>query len=221
MFIVLGATGHVGSAVAANLLERKKPVTVLTHDTGKESYWKQKGATVNIVDVLDTNALRTAFSKGTSLFLLNPPGDPSKDNIKIEEDNLHSIITALLDSPIKQVVAESTYGAQPGARIGDLGVLFEMEFALQSSGIYHKVIRGAYYMSNWDASLKSAREEGVVHTLYPVDFKLPMVAPRDIGELATEVLLGEDGTEEVQFIEGPQHYSAIDVAAAFSKLLGK
>lgn len=57
---------------------------------------------------------------------------------------MRSILTALDGSGIGKVVAQSTYGAQPGADIGDLGVLHEMEEALAAASVPSTVVRGAY-----------------------------------------------------------------------------
>jgi len=116
-------------------------------------------------------------------------------------------------------VAESTYGAQPGDRLGDLGVLFQLEQALALLPVPIAVIRGAYYMSNWLLSLDEVKKDGVLPTLYPADFKLPMVAPEDIGAFAAKLMLNAE--TGLHFIEGPERYSPNDVAAAFSEVLDK
>ena len=221
MYIVLGGTGHVGSSVAANLLEQGEDVTIITHDSKKADEWEKKGAKVAVVDVLDTDQLRKVFKTGKRLFLLNPPADPATDTVTEEKKTLASILAALKNSGIEKVVGESTYGAQPGESIGDLGVLYEMEQSLKKMNLPHSIIRAAYYMSNWDASLETAKNEGVVHTFYPVDFKLPMVAPKDIGKIAAGLLTEPSEKTGVHYVEGPEMYSSADVAGAFSIALGK
>jgi uncharacterized protein YbjT (DUF2867 family) len=57
--------------------------------------------------------------------------------------------------------------------------------------------------------------------LYPADFKIPMVAPEDIGKVAAKLLTGFDKNAEMHYVEGPEHYSSGDVAAAFSQKLQK
>ena len=57
MYIVLGGTGHVGAAVATNLLERGEDITVITHDAKKTNEWEKRGAKVAVVDVLKTAEL--------------------------------------------------------------------------------------------------------------------------------------------------------------------
>ena len=118
-------------------------------------------------------------------------------------------------------MAESTYGAQPGEGLGDLGVLYEMEQELAGKDLSVSIIRAAYYMSNWDMALSTARQEGVVHTLYPVDLRLPMVSPDDIGQLAARLLMEPMDKTGLYYVEGPTQYSSTDVAKAFADALNK
>lgn len=221
MYIILGGTGNVGSSVAESLLEKGKAVTVLTHSPEKVSEWAKKGAKVEVVDVYDSERLHEVFKTGERLFLLNPPADVSKDSVAEEQWSLSSILKALENSGIDKVVAESTYGAQKGVGIGDLGVLFEMEQRLKAMNLSLEIIRAAYYMSNWAMAVETAEKEGKVYTFYPVEFKLPMVSPKDIGKIAAEFLTGENEETKIHYVEGPEIYSSKDVADAFGKALNK
>lgn len=221
MHIIVGGTGHVGSAVARTLLEHNQPVTVVSSDPRKKVAWQRKGATVAIVDVHDTEALRAVFQTGTRLFLLNPPADPSTDTVAQERKSLTSILNALDGSAIRKVVAQSTYGAQPGERVGDLGVLYEMEQRLADKTLSVSIIRAAYFMSNWDMGLSTAQRDGIVHTLYPIDLRLPMVSPDDIGQLAARFLMEPLHKAGLYFVEGPSSYSSSEVATALANALNK
>jgi len=223
MHIILGATGHVGSALAQALLARNEPVTVVTRDARKAEALKTKGAHVAEVDVFDTAALHRVIAGGHRLFALNPPAPPSSDTVAEERKSLQAIVAAIEGCKLEKIVCESTYGAQPGDGIGDLSVLYDMEQALQAGNrnTPSSAIRAAYYMSNWDASLKTARENGQLHSMYPPDFKLPMVAPHDLGEFAARLMLGAAESSGPHYVEGPERYSPGDVAQAFSKALGR
>ncbi|CAA2105230.1 NmrA family NAD(P)-binding protein [Variovorax paradoxus] len=221
MHIILGATGHVGSALAQALLAHNEPVTVVTRDAHRTEALQTKGARVAVVDLLDTAALHRVFMGGKRVFVLNPPADPSTDRDAVERRSLRAIVSALEGCKLEKIVAESTYGAQPGDGIGDLGVLYEMEQALAAGPVPLDIIRGAYYMSNWDASLKTAREEGQLHTMFPADFALPMVAPHDLGQFAAKLMLGSPAPSGPHYVEGPERYSAADVAKAFSEALAR
>jgi uncharacterized protein YbjT (DUF2867 family) len=221
MHIILGGTGNVGSAVARALLKRREPVLVVTRNPSKAEGVCRDGANVVVADVHDTETLQGIFRQGRWLFLLNPPAAPSSDTVAEERRSLAAILTAINGAGLEKIVAESTYGAKPGERIGDLGVLYKMEQALAAQPIPTTIIRAAYYMSNWRASLQTAREQGVVQTLFPEDFKLPMVAPSDIGEIAARLMTEPSEQTRLHYVEGPDRYSSQDVAAAFSAALGR
>jgi uncharacterized protein YbjT (DUF2867 family) len=74
---------------------------------------------------------------------------------------------------LKKIVASSTYGAQPGEHRGELGTLYAYEQALAAQSIPATVLRAAYYMSNWDQALDTARE-GTRQTFFPSNVRIPM-----------------------------------------------
>lgn len=221
MHIVLGGNGHVGSALAQTLLAQGEPVTIVSRRSESTPAWQKRGAQVEVVDVHDTEELCRVFAKGKRLFLLNPPAEPATDTDVEERKSLASILEAIENSSLEKIVAESTYGAQPGHRIGDLGVLYEMEQQLAAQPIPFSIIRATYYMSNWRFSLQTAQQDGVIHTFFPLDVVLPMVAPHDIGQLAARLMTEPVESTGLYNIEGPERYSSLDVAAAFAKALQK
>lgn len=221
MHVILGGTGHVGSAAAKALLARGEPVVIVTHDPAKGEDWRAWGAEVAVADVHDPAALRSAFARGRSLFLLNPPAAPSTDTDVEEKRTIAAILEALDGVELEKIVAESTYGAQPGDRCGDLNTLYELEQGLRNQSVPTAINRAAYYFSNWDASLEPVRETGVLRTPYPADLKIPMVAPNDLGEAAARRLVGPVDDVGIRYVEGPEACSAGDVAAAFARALDR
>jgi uncharacterized protein YbjT (DUF2867 family) len=159
MHIILGGTGHVGSAVANTLLSKGEPVTIVTRNAENGSAFTSKGAQAAVADVFDSEGLKRVFAKGKTLFLLNPPALPHTDTVEEERRSLASIFKAIEGSGLERIVALSTYGAQPGEHIGDLGTLYEMEQALGRQTIPYAVVRAAYYMSNWDMYLDLANQQ--------------------------------------------------------------
>ena len=221
MYIILGGSGHVGSVVLAELLGRGAAVTVVTHDAAHASAARSKGAAVALADVRDPDALRAAFRLGRRAFLLNPPADTASDSDTVERATVAGMLAALSGSGLDKVVAESTYGAQPGDHLGDLGVLWELEEGLRRQPIPAAVIRAAYYMSNWDAMLDGVRRTDALTTMFPADLAIPMVSPQDLGKVAADLLASPPNDIGVRHVEGPRRYSANDVAAAFSEALGR
>lgn len=220
MFIVLGATGHVGSAVAGTLLEAGERVTVVTRSAEKAARWRSEGAEAAVVDVRDADALRAVFRTGTRAFLVNPPADTAGDTDAAERATGASIARAVQGSGLEKIVAQSTYGAHDGGACGDLTTLHAFEDALLRTAIPTTVLRAAYYMSNWDGLVDAARE-GSLPTLFPADFTLPMVAQCDLGRVAARLLREPAERGGIHHVEGPERYTPQDAADAFAAALGR
>ena len=221
MHVILGSTGHVGSALTKALLSRGERVTVVVRDRAKAHAFETLGAQVVIADIRDVEALRRAYMHGERLFMLNPPAAPSTDTQAQERATVANMLEALRGSGIAKVVAQSTFGARPGDLLGDLNVLYELEQGLKRSGIPHSILRAAYYMSNWDAAIASAREQGIVHSFLPFDVKIPMVAPDDLGDAAATLMTAPLDESKCVYVEGPARYTSTEVAAAFAAALGR
>jgi uncharacterized protein YbjT (DUF2867 family) len=112
-------------------------------------------------------------------------------------------------------------GAQHREGTGNLVMSYMLERAFDGLGLTRIFIRPAYYFSNWLDYLESAEESGVLPTFFPVELKIPMVCPGDVGRFAAEVLLNSDGDMTIYELSGPASLSSADVAKAFSEVLDK
>lgn len=218
--IVLGANGHVGSAVVDTLIDAGETVTAVVHSPAGAERWRARGVDAVAIDIADADALRAVFRRGRRAFLLNPPAPPATDTDAEERRTAESIVAALAGSGLEKVVAQSTYGAQPGERCGDLTVLYKFERALAAQAVPVTVLRAAYYFSNWDPLLAAARE-GTLPSMLPADLRLPMVAPADLGVAAARFLREPVAATGLHHVEGPARYTPGDVAAAFGRVLGR
>jgi uncharacterized protein YbjT (DUF2867 family) len=217
MHIILGGTGHVGSAAAKALLARGEAVTVVARNADKAEKLRQLGAEVAVADIHDTGVLRRIFRRGRRLYALNPPAAPNTNTDAEEKKTIASILAAIEGSGLEKIVGHSTYGVRKGEAIGDLGTLYALEDGLKHQPIPASILRAAYYLTNWDMSLETAREKGVLNTFFPEDFRLPMVAPEDLGEAAADLMTEPAGETRLLYVEGPDRYTPADVAAALSE----
>jgi uncharacterized protein YbjT (DUF2867 family) len=72
----------------------------------------------------------------------------------------------------------------------------------------------------WDVA--SARDEGVLRSfLQPADKAFPMVATKDVGRLASDLLRLSGTGPRIVELEGPVRISANKLARAFSDVLGR
>ena len=221
MYIIMGGTGHVGSATAAALLARGESVAILTRDASRSGDWAKRGAELIEADVEDVVSLRAAFRRCRRALLLNPPADVDTDTDAVERRRVSCILAALDDSGLEKVVVVSTGGAQPGKRMGDLNVLWELEEGVRRSSVPAAINRGAYYMSNWDGLLDTVRDTGELPTLFDAKLPIPMVAPQDLGKVAAQRLISSPADAGVRYVEGPRRYTPQDVARAFANALGR
>lgn len=221
MHIILGGTGHVGSATAMALLKRGKAVTIVTRHRDHGAALERAGATIAVADVHDVSALRAILRTGQRALLLNPPADFKIDTDLEERRTAAAIVSALDGSGLEKVVAASTYGAKAGERYGDLNTLFELEEGLRAQPIPFSINRAAYYYTNWDAQAQSVRERGVLQSFFPADFPLPMVSPEDLGDAAARRLTEPVSAGGIHYVEGPERYSPQDVANAYAAVLNR
>lgn len=218
MDVILGGTGHVGRAVAETVRAAGHDVTIVGRHVRAEA---GEGFKAVSLDVLDTMALRALFQTARRVFVLNPPAAVSGDTDVEEHRTVRSLLTALQGVRLEKLVVLSTYGAQPGAHCGDLGVLYELEQGVANLNMPVCIVRAAYYMTNWIGLLESVRATGVMKTLLPSAQAFPMVAPEDVGHFAGQILLSEEGQGEIYHIEGPKTYTPDEVAEVLCDLLGR
>jgi uncharacterized protein YbjT (DUF2867 family) len=221
MYIIMGATGHVGSAVAKTLIGHGEPVAVLTRYPDRADAWLARGTSVVQADVEDVESLKAAFQKGRRAFLLNPPADPAGDLDATEHRTISNILAALDGSGLEKVVAASTYGAQDGEPAGDLTTLWALEEGLRRQSIPAAINRGAYYMTNWTGLKDLVSTTGSLPSFFPADAEIPMVAPDDLGAAAAARLRSPTDDVGVHYVEGPERYTRQQVADAFSQALGR
>jgi uncharacterized protein YbjT (DUF2867 family) len=96
-----------------------------------------------------------------------------------------------------------------------------MEDALRGLGVPLTILRAGWFLDNsvWD--VESARAEGILHSfLQPLDRKYPMVAAKDVGRVAAELIQQAETATRVVELEGPSRVSPNELAAAFAHALG-
>lgn len=219
--IILGASGRVGSAVVERLLELDEPVKGVVRNEEKAEALTSRGADTAIADAHNLSALKSALRDGETLFALTPETGKEENVLGDTNDILTNYSAALAAGGIQKVVGLSSMGAQHREGTGNLVMSYMLEHAFEGIDVSRVCIRPAYYFSNWLGYLESAEESGVLPTFFPVDLKIPMICPTDVGHFAAEVLADGDSDMTIYELYGPKGYSSSDVAKAFSEVLNK
>ena len=225
MYAITGITGKVGGEMARRLLAVGERVRAVLRDEAKGADWAARGCAVALAEMDDAEALAKAFAGAEGVFILPPsefdpqPGYPEARAV------IAALTQALAVAKPVRVLCLSTIGADaPHDNLLSQRTLLEeaLEATLRPLGIPLTLLRPGWFMENalWDVA--AARDEGVLHSfLQPAERAIPMVATKDIGALAAE-LIGQDwtGTRIVE-LEGPVRVSPNDLARAFAEVLGR
>lgn len=129
--------------------------------------------------------------------------------------------TALLAARPPKIVCLSTIGAQV-TRPNLLNQLHDMEESLAQLPLPIAFLRAGWFMENsiWD--VKPARETGLIPCfLQPLDKLFPMIATKDIGQLAAQLLHKQWEGRRIVELEGPRRVTPNEIAVAFGKELGR
>lgn len=169
----------------------------------KKVEWAALGCEVALAEMENASALADAFTGATAVFILPPPEFDPEPGYPEARTVIDSVVAALRAAKPERILCLSTIGAD--AKQDDLlsqrGV---MEEALRKLQMPLTILRPAWFIDNvaWDVA--SARDTGFIHSfLQPTDKAFPMVAAKDVGRMAAE-LIREDwtGTRIVE-LEGP------------------
>ncbi|HIH74226.1 MAG TPA: NAD(P)H-binding protein [Methanosarcina sp.] len=221
MNIILGATGQIGSMLVDNLLRKGQPVRVVIRNHLKAQEFKNKGVEVRLADYFDVKALKIAFQGGSSVFLLTPENPRSENFIDEIDTILSNYKEAILSSGVTKIVCLSSMGAQHESGTGNLVASYMLEHAFSDLEVEQTFIRPAYYFSNWLGYVELVKEHGILPTFFPPEMELPMIAPPDVAEFLSDMMICKAQQERIYEITGPENYSSLDIVKIFEDVLHK
>ena len=221
MYAITGISGQVGGAVAQALLTAKQPVRAIIRDRSKGRVWAERGCEVRVATIEDATSLITAFHRAEGVFVVVPPNFDPLPGFP-EARSIGAALRSALDAARPtRVVYLSTIGAQAS----EPNLLTQhtiIEEALGTLSIPITFLRPAWFMENSRWDIAPAHEHGVIPSfLQPLDRPFPMAATADIGRVAAHLLQEKWDGHRVVELEGPARITPNQIAATFTKLLGK
>ncbi len=211
-FLVLGATGTVGSEVVRELLARRHTVRVVTRNPAKAA---ALGAGVETLqgDLLEPATVRRMYAGMDGAFVLNAV-------TQTESHEGLMAVSAARDSGVKRLVYLSVHHADRAAHLPHFGSKLGIEAAVRDSGLEWTILRPSNFQQN-DYWFKDAI---VTHGVYPQPFGdagVSRVDIRDIAEMAA-IALDQPGHHGKTYpLVGPRALTAPETAEIWSKELGK
>ncbi|MDR5881833.1 NmrA family NAD(P)-binding protein [Caballeronia sp. LZ032] len=221
MYVITGITGQVGGALGHALLQQGKAVRAVVRDEQKGAAWAARGCEIALATMTDADALARAFEGAEAVFLLPPSEFDPEPGFPEAREVIDTIVAAVARARPGRIVCLSTVGAQ-ATQTNLLTQRTLLEEALRQQPVPVTFLRPAWFMENCAWDVASARDEGVVRSfLQPAEHAIPMVATDDIGRLAAQLMQEEWQGVRVVELEGPARVRPVDIAAAFSEVLGK
>jgi uncharacterized protein YbjT (DUF2867 family) len=221
-YVVLGATGHVGSIVASRLLDSGKRVRVVARSTGKLEPLAARGAEAVPGTVDDRIFLRRAFDGADVAFVLLPPR-PEPGFRAWQDRTANAIGDALEGAEVRYAVVLSSIGADLPRGNGPVAGLHTLERRLDRiGGLRPLYLRPGFFFENYVGSAGLIRSMGVHGGAFRPDLKLPCIASRDIGEFAARKMLSLDWRERtIQELHGERDLTPAETAGALGKAIGR
>jgi uncharacterized protein YbjT (DUF2867 family) len=192
LYVVTGATGNTGSAVADALLARGKRVRVVGRNAARLQRFVEQGAQPFVAEPADPCAMRRAFAGAAVAYVMLPPGDiPGSDDFPAFQNNLiDSIVLALGASSVSHAVALSSWGADKECCTGPVLGLRRMERRLSHLPALHVLhLRAGWFMENTIPMIQRLAAQEEAHGAIRGDLPIPMVSAADVGAAAASAML--------------------------------
>jgi NAD(P)H dehydrogenase (quinone) len=221
MYAITGITGKVGGELARTLLAASRPVRAIVRDAKKAKEWAALGCELALAEMEDASALTAAFTGATAVFIL-PPSEFDPDPAYTgAQEVIDSVVEALTAAKPAKALCLSTIGAD-AAHDNLLSQRTMMEAALRELPLPLTILRPAWFIDNAAWDLASARETGLIHSfLLPTDKAFPMVAAKDVGRVAADLIQEDWSGVRVVELEGPCRVTPNELADAFASVIGR
>jgi len=212
MILVTGATGTSGVEITKALLARTSEVRVLARDPEKAAKLLGDEVEISRGDFNDVESLKEAMEGVERAMLLSAP---TQDQVQMQSN----FIRAAKEVGVRQVVKLSAANADSKSKLVFMRWHGITEDELKASGMAWTMLRPPNFMQNL-LGMAGMIKGGTIYA--PTgEGKSAFVDVRDIAAVAAAALT-EAGHEGKSYeVTGPEALSYADVAATFSKVLGK
>ena len=218
--VVTTPTGNVGSRVVRLLIQAGVRPTLLARRPERIDAATREHAEVIAADLADAAAVLSATRDADALFWVAPPtDDPDADPVAWYAGLGAIAARAVTENRIGRTVFLSSVGAEMRSGAGEIDGLARTEELLDATGAMVLHLRCGYFFTN--VGLDSVRE-GVLRAPMAVDYAMPWVDPRDIGDVAAARLLSAGWSgRQVQAVHGPEDLTLAQAAEIISAATGR
>jgi uncharacterized protein YbjT (DUF2867 family) len=223
LFVVTGASGHIGRRLAGLLLEGHRRVRVVARREEQLRAFAEQGAEVLPGDLQDAELVRRAFEGAHAAFTMIPPVMADHDLRGIQNRISEAIAYGLREARVPYVVNLSSLGAEVPYGTGPIAGLHDHEERLDRLDATHILhLRPASFMENHLYAIGAILHAGIYPSTLLPDLALPMIATRDIADEAARLLAGlEFEGKATHSLLGPRDYTMPEAARILGAAIGK
>jgi uncharacterized protein YbjT (DUF2867 family) len=223
MYVVLGATGNTGSVVARKLLAQGQPVRAVGRSATHLQPLAAQGAETAVTDLAAAAALAQAFQGAHSAYVMVPPNPTSHDVLGDQRRVIDSIVAAVKNAGVKNLVALSSFGSEQSSGTGLIATTHEFEGKLeQLENINILLLRAGSFMENTLAQAGVIKHMNAMVGPTRADLKVPMIATRDIGNFAADALLKlHFHGKQTQELQGHRDLDYTEAASIIGQAIAK
>ncbi|CEO58393.1 hypothetical protein PMG11_03122 [Penicillium brasilianum] len=225
---IVPASTKTGEAAIRSLLSKPVQVRGIYRDLSKVPAAFSAEAKFSAVEGNASEKGALDLTGSDAVLAIIPPVFDGRDLLEHAETISSNIKTAIeLAGNVKRLVLLSSVGADFSEGVGEIKTNNKAEEVLRQARVESIVfVRCAYFMENWTMNLATLKgpDPFFFSSITPVGYEIPMVSILDIGITLAEQLTDEAILAEKPYIfelHGPQNYSALDVRAALTRVLGK
>jgi uncharacterized protein YbjT (DUF2867 family) len=226
MITVMGASGNTGGRVVERLCAEGERVRAVGRDAGRLAGAVAQGAEPCVGDARDPEFLRAAFDGARAAYVLMPLDVTAADYAGQQAAVGTAVTAALAAAAVPRVVALSALGAEvPGGpdleATGYLGTLHDQEGRLRTLDADVTLLRSGMFLESFLFGVDAMRAHGVHADSIDPQVALPMVATRDVGDVAADELRRTDRSGVVvREVLGAADRTVPEVVALLGPALG-
>ena len=210
-YLVIGATGNIGSRVTRRLIARGERPSVFVRSAKKAKTLFGAEVEIHVGDLeKPRSSLATALVDVDGTFLVSDGPDlDARDR---------TVALAAKSAGVRQVVKLSTLDVHTGVGTGPWHA--RGEAAVRDSGVAFTFIQAAGFMLNALGWADSIRDEGVLRSSTGKG-KIAFIHPDDVADVAMAALTTRDHDGQSLVITGPEALSYGEMAATIGVAIGE
>ena len=217
-----GSIGNITKPLAEILVAKGHEVKIISSNADRAEEIKSLGAIPLIGSVSDIEFLKDAFTGADAIYTMVPPNFAAPKFRAYIKSIGENYAAAIKESGVKKVVNLSSVGADLPDGTGPIAGLHDVENIFATlNGVDVKHLRAGYFYINFLANIDMVKHANILGSNFGADSKLVLVHPRNIAEVAAEVLESNFTGKTIQYVASDDESTPADVANILGTAVGK